>query len=438
MGGLVGYVNDLFCNGNKVDDLCTIGKVQGKAALAVAASHRKLGLRAVCVYQHQPVTGYDIGIHHHVQGDIDLGNAVTADQGHGHNTLTICQRTVEDRQTREVGVGGSNCLQSGRIFLRTGGNIYPMAGQNACLIQVEVYIGIGNQSRNHFLFLKDKATICTMAALSQANGAVSGSHGGIHNRGVAFGRAFIGLGVSYITTVTLCGFGAVLSAGGIVVADVVGKAVIQSRNRFLCNQDFVADRAVAALSQACFGAGCCNSRVNHFGVVGGGDNFLCNQDFVADRAVAALSQACFGAGCCNSRVNHFGVVGGGDNFLGDQYFITVTAVATFSQARFGAGGSYGNIFNYVCMIVGIDRKALCRNDIVTAFALLCCGCSLRYTSSRNFRNILIIVSEGVSFLSPGYALVAINAISITGIAFFCTGGIFCIANFCMDVIEKVF
>lgn len=377
--------------------MCTIGKVQGKAALAVAASHRKLGLRAVCVYQHQPVTGYDIGIHHHVQGDIDLGNAVTADQGHGHNTLTICQRTVEDRQTREVGVGGSNCLQSGRIFLRTGGNIYPMAGQNACLIQVEVYIGIGNQSRNHFLFLKDKATICTMAALSQANGAVSGSHGGIHNRGVAFGRAFIGLGVSYITTVTLCGFGAVLSAGGIVVADVVGKAVIQSRNRFLCNQDFV-----------------------------------------ADRAVAALSQACFGAGCCNSRVNHFGVVGGGDNFLGDQYFITVTAVATFSQARFGAGGSYGNIFNYVCMIVGIDRKALCRNDIVTAFALLCCCCSLRYTSSRNFRNILIIVSEGVSFLSPGYALVSINAISITGIAFFCTGGIFCIANFCMDVIEKVF
>ena len=370
MGGLVGYVNDLFCNGNKVDDLCTIGKVQGKAALAVAASHRKLGLRAVCVYQHQPVTGYDIGIHHHVQGDIDLGNAVTADQGHGHNTLTICQRTVEDRQTREVGVGGSNCLQSGRIFLRTGGNIYPMAGQNACLIQVEVYIGIGNQSRNHFLFLKDKAAICTMAALSQANGAVSGSHGGIHNRGVAFGRAFIGLGVSYITTVTLCGFGAVLSAGGIVVADVVGKAVIQSRNRFLCNQDFV-----------------------------------------ADRAVAALSQACFGAGCCNSRVNHFGVVGGGDNFLGNQYFITVTAVATFSQARFGAGGSYGNIFNYVCMIVGIDRKALCRNGIATAFALLCCCCSLRYTSSRNFRNILIIVSEGFSFLSLGYEPVAINAIS---------------------------
>ena len=397
MGGLVGCVNNLFCNGNKVDDLCTIGKVQGKAALAVAASHRKLGLRAVCVYQHQPVTGYDIGIHHHVQGDIDLGNAVTADQGHGHNTLTICQRTVEDRQTREVGVGGSNCLQSGRIFLRTGGNIYPMAGQNACLIQVEVYIGIGNQSRNHFLFLKDKATICTMAALSQANGAVSGSHGSIHNRGVAFGRAFIGLGVSYITTVTLCGFGAVLSAGGIVVADVVGKAVIQSRNRFLCNQDFV-----------------------------------------ADRAVAALSQACFGAGCCNSRVNHFGVVGGGDNFLGNQYFITVTAVATFSQARFGAGGSYGNIFNYVCMIVGIGRKALCRNDIVTAFALLCCCCSLRYTSSRNFRNILIIVSEGVSSLSLGYARVAINSINITGIAFFCTGGIFCIANFFMDVIEKVF
>ena len=214
---------------------------------------------------------------------------------------------------------------------------------------------------------------------------------------MAFGRAFIGLGVSYITTVTLCGFGAVLSAGGIVVADVVGKAVIQSRNRFLCNQDFV-----------------------------------------ADRAVAALSQACFGAGCCNSRVNHFGVVGGGDNFLGNQYFITVTAVATFSQARFGAGGSYGNIFNYVCMIVGIGRKALCRNDIVTAFALLCCCCSLRYTSSRNFRNILIIVSEGVSALSLGYARVAINAINITGIAFFCTGGIFCIANFFMDVIEKVF
>ena len=154
--------------------------------------------------------------------------------------------------------------------------------------------------------------------------------------------------------------------------------------------------------------------------------------------MAALSQACFGAGCCNSRVNHFGVVGGGDNFLGNQYFITVTAVATFSQARFGAGGSYGNIFNYVCMIVGIDRKALCRNGIATAFALLCCCCSLRYTSSRNFRNILIIVSEGFSFLSLGYEPVAINAISITGIAFFCTGGIFCIANFCMDVIEKVF
>ena len=134
-------------------------------------------------------------------------------------------------------------------------------------------------------------------------------------------------------------------------------------------------------------------------MVGGGDNFLGDQYFVADRAVAALSQACFGAGCCNSRVNHFGVIGGGDNFLGDQYFITVTAVATFSQARFGAGGSHGNIFNYVCMIVGIDLKDRCRNGIATAFALLCFCCSLRCTSSRNFRNNLIIVSEGFNILS---------------------------------------
>ena len=53
-------------------------------------------------------------------------------------------------------------------------------------------------------------------------------------------------------------------------------------NCFLLNKNFIADRAVLALGQSCFLAGCRNSSIDNLGMSLGGNNFLLNKNRIAD------------------------------------------------------------------------------------------------------------------------------------------------------------
>ena len=121
-----------------------------------------------------------------------------------------------------------------------------------------------------------------------------------------------------------------------------------SRDYFLFNNDFVANRAMLAFRQARLGAGrslCC---VNDFGVTLGWNLCLCNDDLIADGAVLALSLAGFGAGRLNCRINDLGMALGRDLFLGNEYSIADGAVLAFGQTSLRAGRSLCCI-DYFCV-----------------------------------------------------------------------------------------
>ena len=126
------------------------------------------------------------------------------------------------------------------------------------------------------------------------------------------------------------------------------RLVTGSRDHFLFNNDFVANRAMLAFRQARLGAGrslCC---VNDFGVPLGWNLCLCNDNLIADGAVLALSLAGFDASRLNSRINDLGMALGRDFFLGNEYSIADGAVLAFGQTSLRAGWSLCCI-DYFCV-----------------------------------------------------------------------------------------
>mgnify|MGYP000223035057 CR=1 FL=1 len=126
------------------------------------------------------------------------------------------------------------------------------------------------------------------------------------------------------------------------------RLVTSSRDHFLFNNDFVANRAMLAFRQARLGAGrslCC---VNDFGVPLGWNLCLCNDNLIADGAVLALSLAGFDASRLNSRINDLGMALGRDFFLGNEYSIADGAVLAFGQTSLRAGWSLCCI-DYFCV-----------------------------------------------------------------------------------------
>ena len=147
-------------------------------------------------------------------------------------------------------------------------------------------------------------------------------------------------------------------------------------NRLLLYGNSVADRAVLALSQASFLAGCVNSLINDFGMALGGniavlgftagagsglgalfgtggslgllpfaeavtlgrDGLLLYENGIANRAVLALGQAGFLAGCGNGLVNGFGVALGGELIADFQNFAADCTNLIATVALFGTGG----------------------------------------------------------------------------------------------------
>ena len=126
------------------------------------------------------------------------------------------------------------------------------------------------------------------------------------------------------------------------------RLVTGSRDHFLFNNDFVANRAMLAFRQARLGAGrslCC---VNDFGVPLGWNLCLCNDDLIADGAVLALSLAGLGAGRLNCRINDLGMSLGGDHFLRNEDFVADRAVLALGQTSLRAGRSLCCI-DYFCV-----------------------------------------------------------------------------------------
>ena len=160
--------------------------------------------------------------------------------------------------------------------------------------------------------------------------------------------------------------------------------VTGSRDHFLFNNDFVANRAMLAFRQARLGAGrslCC---VNDFGVTLGWNLCLCNDDLIADGAVLALSLAGFGAGRLNCRINDLGMALGRDLFLGNEYSIADGAVLAFGQTSLRAGRSLCCI-DYFCVAGRGDLFHTGENRITNGALRTGCMTSLG-AGSGPFRN----------------------------------------------------
>ena len=108
-------------------------------------------------------------------------------------------------------------------------------------------------------------------------------------------------------------------------------------NCFLLNKNFIADRAVLALGQSCFLAGCRNSSIDNLGMSLGGNNFLLDNNFVADRAVLALGLSGFFAGRRNGRIDNFLMTLSGNSRAGAYFLAAILAVGVAGIAGHGAG-----------------------------------------------------------------------------------------------------
>ena len=125
----------------------------------------------------------------------------------------------------------------------------------------------------------------------------------------------------------------------------------------LRNENFVANRAVLALSLAGRGAGCLNSLVNDLGVSLGGNLFLLHENFVTNRAVLTLGQTSTLASRLNSRVNDFRMTRGGNLFLRNKDFVADGAVLAFGLAG-RCAGSRNSLVNDLGVALSLNSFAL--------------------------------------------------------------------------------
>ena len=133
--------------------------------------------------------------------------------------------------------------------------------------------------------------------------------------------------------------------------------VTESVNRFLCNENFVANRAMLTFCETCFCASRSNSSVNNFGVTESINYCLSNKDLVTSRAMDAFCQTCFCASRSNSSVNNFGVTESRNNGL--SYQNLVTARTLFAFCKTGCGTSGSDCFKNNCIPVIVIVRKFC-------------------------------------------------------------------------------
>ena len=155
-------------------------------------------------------------------------------------------------------------------------------------------------------------------------------------------------------------------------------------NHFLFNKNFVANRAVLALTQAGLSASRLNFRINDLGMALGRDFFLGNEYSIAGRAVPALSLAGFGAGRFNFRINDLGMALCGNLLLRNEYSIADRAVLARSLAGFGAGRLNSRISD---LGMALGRDHFLRNEYSIADGAVL---ALGQTSLRAGRSLCCI------------------------------------------------
>ena len=186
------------------------------------------------------------------------------------------------------------------------------------------------QCRNGFLCLDNSVTDRAMGAFGQTGGGTGGCNSLVNSGSVALGGNDT-LGDLIITTGTMRSFG---QTGVFAVRGnrFVGNHIVTQRsNGFLCNQNFVTDRAVLALGLTGIFAVGSHSCVGHFGVTQCINGFLCNQNSVTDRAVRTFGQTGSRTGRCNSSIHHFSMTQSVNHSLSNQNNVTDRAVGAFGQ-----------------------------------------------------------------------------------------------------------
>lgn len=117
--------------------------------------------------------------------------------------------------------------------------------------------------RDNLLFYKHCVTYGAVRAFGKTSFGTGRSNRLVNNDCMALCRTFICQGVRHVTTVALCGLGAVGCAGCITIGNVVCEAVTESIDSGLCYKDFAADRAVLAFGKTSCCAGRCNGKINN-------------------------------------------------------------------------------------------------------------------------------------------------------------------------------
>ena len=171
-----------------------------------------------------------------------------------------------------------------------------------------------------------------------------------------------------------------------------------SGDNYLGNQDFAADRAVLALSQAASGTGCCNSSIDDLGVPQGSNDFLSNQNLAADRAVLAFSQTSCSTGRSHGSVDGLGVAQSGNDFLSNQNLAADRAVLAFGQTSCSTGRSHGSVDGFGVAQSGNDF--LGNQDFATDRAVLAFG-QTGGSTGRSHSSVdgLGVAQSGNDFLS---------------------------------------
>ena len=150
---------------------------------------------------------------------------------------------------------------------------------------------------------------------------------------------------------------------------------------FLLGQDFAANAAVAALGQAGFGTGRCNSSVHRRGVTLRGHFFLLGQDFLAHTAVLSFGFTGLGAGGGNCCIRYLGVPSG--RIIRIFYFF-------FTIELLSAQGNCDRVYIFSdlrtgCIDLTLDCNAICcsGDHFLTVLALRRNICCCKATVRRN-------------------------------------------------------
>ena len=205
------------------------------------------------------------------------------------------------------------------------------------------------------------------------------------------------------------------------------RLVASSRDHFLGNEDFVADRAVLALGQSGLRAGGLNCLVDDLGVSLRGNLFCFGR--IADRAGKGLYALVFAGRCGRNLALVPAVSLRGNHCLCHENLIADRAMLALGLAGCGAG-RLDPCVNDLSVSLGRD-DLLCNDDLVTDRAMLAFGQSGLRAGGGDCRVDDLGVSLGGNSRAGAYFLAAIRTVGVAGVAWLGAGCFLGITKFCV-------